>query len=138
MKIYRVELEDGTGPYQMDYDTALREAALDLPTYLEQDEDRHPHPALDGFRDVELYPSAYQYEIPREMSFGFSETYMLDNWFFLMDDDAEILEAMGLIVRVYEVDEEHTQHGFSQSMFRKDHAERVAEYRPTVYANLKS
>lgn len=132
MKIWRIETFDGVGPYHADLELRVHLEDLAAPSFMFDDPDLHPHPIFDGFNPDGL--DTWEYRVPQEYHFGFITEESLRSWFFSEETDAERLEALGLWVVVYEVDEAHVWEGNRQAMFRLYLAERVDTINPTMYA----
>ena len=123
MRVYRVEDQQGRGPYRLN-DT-LRSKNGDLYD--------HPGPASDGSPELSLH--SYSDEI-RKYHFGFSSLASLGQWFHCPIINARLRRNHNCRVSVYEVDRKHVVEGNRQTIFKRRHAKLVAEYSLHKYPRL--
>ena len=92
------------------------------------DATRHPLPEADG--GLQEWMNTHTYEERELYFFGFDSVDQARAWFY----DWKVLETLenhGAKLRVYAVPDWAVYVGFSQTVFRIDEAELVAEFQPT-------
>lgn len=112
MIVYRIEKEDGVGPYfSRNYKDLVDENGMTMLEYHGGDYINHPCPPEDGIRDIE----------PEEFC-GFESMDALNDWF---EDWIPILIEAGYKIVTYDVSTSFVRFGKKQLVFNKDFAERV-------------
>jgi hypothetical protein len=107
--VFRVENEEGKGPY-----TSTREPCL-LDAH--SDDGKHPLPYEDG---VFAYEIDQYSKDARKHSYGFPSVESVSNWF--NDEELVWLSQEGFSINTYEVSQKHVRQGKMQLAFLKEKA----------------
>lgn len=122
MPLYRIQGEDGTGPYfSFPAKLAIENWMARMGLECNADHPNHPLP----HRDSKLRDALYENDIcVDDCLFGFESPEALRRWFF-EDQVLKDLHEYGMSLAVYEGD---IYHGYTQSIIMKD-TERLIETR---------
>lgn len=131
MRVYRVETENGAGPYNLDAVTTLAQLKICLTLLLDsEDNERHPSPWSTPlrFNPDDVLGLGWN----GEWRFGFESVHDLRRW---MDGWGRDLEAAAFYVASYEVPSDSVVRGACQLRFDKRFALLICRESPTVYFN---
>ena len=112
MIVYRVENEEGKGPYRDRSPSEFRDDMVDRHSCCPD----HPLPEDDGLLAI--------HKLGLEISYGFSSLESLHEWF--SEYELEMLYNEGYVIQTYEASEVHK--GEHQVVFAKQTAVYVGEY----------
>lgn len=115
MLIYRFETDYGRGVYHNDVTDAVQ-----------YDRSRHPMPFEDDIPRWNDLPTEEQLK----HRFGFSSIPQLDNWF--NETERSLLREKGVVLKIYDVDDEHVLVGDSQAVFKYEYAEEIMKIDPVT------
>lgn len=115
-QVYRMETAQGEGVFMTGAVEAYRDASGQNPGYM-------PTPCTDGI------------DLDYDIDFcGFDSIRQLRHW-FEYPEHYHHLDERGILIRLYEVDDQHVKHGYNQVAFVRHLATIVAEEKPSQFAS---